>query len=54
MSQGLKCLKANGSYPETMSANLWEAHDLPVATLRDRNDETLERIYIDRRFIQKV
>ncbi len=26
-----------------------EAHDLPVATLHDRNDETLERIYIDRR-----
>jgi hypothetical protein len=26
------------------------AHDLPVATLRDRNDEILERIYIGRRF----
>ena len=27
-----------------------EAHDLPKATLRDRNDEILERIYIGRRF----
>jgi hypothetical protein len=27
-----------------------EAHDLPVATLHDRNDEILERIYSDRRF----
>jgi hypothetical protein len=27
-----------------------EAHDLPGATLRERNDEILERIYIGRRF----
>lgn len=27
-----------------------EAHDLPRATLCDRNDEILERIYIGRRF----
>jgi hypothetical protein len=31
-----------------------EAHDLPAATLRDRNDKILERIYSDRRFIQNV
>jgi len=26
------------------------AHDLPPATLRERNDEVLERIYIGHRF----
>jgi hypothetical protein len=36
--------------PKNMPTNLREAHDLPVATLRDRNDEVLERIYISRRF----
>jgi hypothetical protein len=42
MYQGFKSLKANGVHPETMPANLREAHD--------RNDEVLERIYIGRRF----
>jgi hypothetical protein len=33
-----------------MFKNLREAHDTPTESLRDRNDEILERIYIDRRF----
>jgi hypothetical protein len=33
-----------------MPENLREAHDLPVATLRERNNATLGRIYIGRRF----
>jgi hypothetical protein len=33
-----------------MPETLRQAHDFPVATLRDRNDEILERIDSDRRF----
>jgi hypothetical protein len=39
--------------PEKMDSEyplVREAHDLPTATLHDRNDEILERIYIGRRF----
>ena len=31
-----------------------EAHDTQKESLRDRNDEVLERIYIGRRFAQKI
>ena len=33
-----------------MSENLREADHTPKESLCDRNDETLDRIYIDRRF----
>ncbi|MEG4034269.1 type IIL restriction-modification enzyme MmeI [Microcoleus sp. Pol10D4] len=50
MNEGFKCLKANGSYPETMPPNLRADHATPKKSLHDRNDEILERIYIGRRF----
>lgn len=50
MNQGFKCLKANGSHPETMPANLRQAQDTSKESRHDRNDEILDRIYIDRRF----
>ena len=31
-----------------------EAQDLPAATVCDRNDEIIERIYIGRRFVQNL
>ncbi|MEG4837298.1 type IIL restriction-modification enzyme MmeI [Microcoleus sp. B9-D4] len=50
MNEGFKCLKANGSHPETMPPNLRADHATPKKSLLDRNDEILERIYIGRRF----
>ncbi|MEG4335232.1 MULTISPECIES: type IIL restriction-modification enzyme MmeI [unclassified Microcoleus] len=43
MNQGFKCLKANGSHPETMPPNLRADHATPQKSL-------LDRIYLDRRF----
>ncbi len=39
-----------GGHPETMPDNLHEAHDTLEESLRERNDEVLEHIYIGRRF----
>ncbi|MEG5044216.1 hypothetical protein [Microcoleus sp. B4-C1] len=43
MNEGFKCLKANGSHPETMPPNLRADHATPKKSLHDR-------IYIDRHF----
>jgi hypothetical protein len=41
---------ANLCAAENMPTNLRQAHDTPKESLRERNDEILERIYIGRRF----
>jgi hypothetical protein len=57
MKQGFKCLKANGNHPKPYPPPCAKPTILPrvaarfaCGNARDRNDEILERICIDRRF----